>query len=163
MQKSRSANFLILNGALVALIGLIAGVGLLFEVLDAVAIWPFFVELPSGFPGTQTGWQLAHVAGLMNGMLMIVCALAIGFLEIEGLRRRLIVWCMVYTGWGNTLFFHFANFSANRALALEPSKLGTVDTAGAIGYFFGATTIPCTLLAVLILAFAAYRRTFRSG
>ena len=65
---------------------------------------------------------------------------------------------MIYTGWGNTFFFHFGNFSRNRALAIDDTRLGSVDSLGVIGYVFGATTIPCTVLAMVLVAMSARDR-----
>ena len=63
---------------------------------------------------------------------------------------------MVYTGRGNTIFFHCGNFSRNRALALEETRLGAPDLIGTIGYIFGGTTIPLTILALSLIAMSAW-------
>ena len=97
---------LIAHGAAVALVGLLSGLGLLFSILDAVAVWPVFWELENGMIGTQPGWQLAHVAGLMNGILMILCALACAHIHASVFTHRWVCISMVITGWGNTVFFH---------------------------------------------------------
>ena len=155
---SSARMLLIFNGACVALIGLVSGIGLIFEVLDVIAFWPILIELESGFPGTQKGWQLAHVAGLTNGILMMTIALILPHIEPGVRSAKWIVYSLIYTGWGNTLFFHFANFSTNRALAIDDTRLGSVDTAGILGYIFGASTIPFTIIAITLVVIAAYRR-----
>ena len=151
----KSSHLLIAHGAAVALVGLLSGLGLLFSILDAVAVWPLLLNLDDGMLGTQAGWQLAHVAGLMNGMLMIICALACTHINATAITHRWVCISMVITGWGNTVFFHLGNLSGNRALAVEPSKLGEPDTLGIIGYIFGAATIPFTTLALVLIIRAA--------
>lgn len=155
---NRLQTLLILNGSLVLLLGLISGIGLLIEVLNAIDLWPVFIALESGFPGTQKGWQLAHVAGVMNGILMIIGALLFSVLNTTRQCEYWITISLIYTGWGNSIFFHCANFSSNRALALNTTQLGEPDTIGAIGYFFGASTIPFTITAFILFALIAYRQ-----
>ena len=153
---SRPINYLLLNGALVTIVGLLSGIGLLFEILDMVALWPIFIELENGFPGTENGWQLAHVAGLMNGMLMLLIGVVMIHISPTPVHQRWISRCMIYTGWGNTLFFHLGNFSSNRALALEATRVGEVDLIGTLGYVIGGSTIPLTIVAAILVARTIY-------
>ena len=63
----RLANLVIGHGMVVLLIGLVAGVMLIFSLLDAVTLWP----LPAwevSVPGSTRGWQAAHVGGILNGV-----------------------------------------------------------------------------------------------
>ena len=64
---------------------------------------------------------------------------------------------MVYTGWGNTIFFHCANLSSNRGLSAGATRLGEPDVLGAIGYIIGGSTIPFTIIAVSLMGVAATR------
>lgn len=146
---------LIQQGAVVAVIGLLSGFGLVFSILDALHVWPVTLPYAGDIPGSEHGWRVAHVAGVMNGMLMIIAGLAL-VPVLPGIRaQRWVVWGMVYTGWGNTVFFHCANLSANRGLSAGTTQLGDADALGAIGYLIGASTIPLTIVALGLLARAA--------
>ena len=156
LRAERGRLILIVNGAIIAVIGLLSGFGLVFAILDAVHVWP--LTIPSGkIPGSEHGWRVAHVAGVMNGMLMMI----IGFAMVHALpqlrAQAWIVWGMVYTGWGNTVFFHCANLSSNRGLSAGTTKLGEADLLGTIGYLVGGSTIPFTILAVSLVGIAAAR------
>ena len=55
------------HGMLVLLVGLVAGVMLVFSMLEAVTLWP----LPAWevqVPGSTRGWSAAHVGGILNGV-----------------------------------------------------------------------------------------------
>ena len=58
-QTESTAYRVIGHGLLVLLVGLVAGVMLIFSLLDAVTLWP----LPAWevtLPGSTRGWQAAH-------------------------------------------------------------------------------------------------------
>jgi len=82
----RLQHLVIGNGLVVLLIGLIAGVMLIFSLLDAIALWP----LPAWevkVPGSTRGWQAAHVGGILNGVMVSGSALLMAKLELVGLTQ----------------------------------------------------------------------------
>lgn len=149
---------LLANGAAIAVIGLVSGFGLVFAILEAYHVWPVTIPNDSPIPGSEHGWRVAHVAGVMNGMLMIIVGLALVAVQAGEKARPWIVWSMVYTGWGNTIFFHLANVSSNRGLSAGTTKLGEADVAGILGYLIGGSTIPFTILAMTLIGLAAMKR-----
>ncbi|MCX7062220.1 MAG: hypothetical protein NTZ11_15215 [Gammaproteobacteria bacterium] len=149
---------LLMHGAAVAVIGLVSGFGLVFAILDAWQVWPVTLNTTVPVPGSEHGWRVAHVAGVLNGMLMILVGLALVPAAPGPVAQRWIVGGLVWTGWGNTVFFHLANASSNRALTAGSSRLGEADVAGVIGYLVGGSTIPFTILAMLLLGLAARRQ-----
>lgn len=153
---------LLMHGALVAVVGLLSGFGFVFVILQAVTVWPFTLPLDAPIPGSERGWRVAHVAGVMNGLLLMLAGLALPHLRATQRAQRWIVWGLVYTGWGNTVFFHCANFSSNRGLTAGPSRFGEADWPGIVGYLVGGSTIPFTITALLLIALAAARR-LRAG
>ena len=155
--SERGRLILIINGALVALIGLLSGFGFVFEILNSISVWPVSFEMSGDFPGSERGWRVAHVAGVMNGMLIILVALALPHIQASLRAQFWIVAGMIYTGWGNTLFFHLANFSNNRALSAGTTQYGEADWLGVVGYLFGGSTIPFTITAFILIALSAYR------
>lgn len=155
MTLQRGRLRLIQQGAVIAVIGLLSGFGLVFAILDAVHVWPFTLPFDGEIPGSEHGWRVAHVAGVMNGMLMILVGLALVPARPSARAQPWMVWGMVYTGWGNTVFFHCANLSGNRGLSAGTTRLGDADWLGALGYLIGASTIPFTIIALGLLALSA--------
>lgn len=149
---------LIMHGCIIAVIGLLSGFGLVFVILDAVTVWPLTIPTEAPFPGSERGWRVAHVAGVMNGLMMVIIGLALVQVMPGKRSQGWIVWGMIYTGWGNTVFFHCANFSSNRALSAGVTRYGEADWLGAVGYLVGGSTIPFTVIAVTLLGMAARRQ-----
>lgn len=151
----RLANLVIGHGMVVLLIGLVAGVMLIFSLLDAVTLWP----LPAwevSVPGSTRGWQAAHVGGILNGVMVAGVALLMGRLGLEGRAAAWVGWGMIITGWGNTIFYWAGNLSANRGLSVGSTPFGEGDLAGALAFFGGGIGMFFTFVAVIILARAAF-------
>ena len=149
---------LLMHGTLIAIIGLLSGFGLVFVILEAVHVWPVTIPHDGAIIGSERGWRVAHVAGVMNGMLMMLAGLALVWSQPGLKAQRWVVWGMIYTGWGNTVFFHCANLSSNRALSAGTTKYGEADVLGIIGYIVGGSTIPFTIIALALIGAAAARR-----
>lgn len=149
------ANRLIGHGMLVLLLGLIAGVMLIFSLLDAVTLWP----LPAwevAIPGSTRGWQAAHVGGIVNGVMMAGVALLMIRFELTDSRAFWVGRGMIVMGWGNTVFYWAGNLAANRGLSVARTPFGEGDIAGALAFLGGGVGMVFTFIAVIILARSAF-------
>jgi len=156
-ESERLAYLVIGHGMVVLLIGLLAGVLLIFSLLEAVTLWP----LPAwevDIPGTTRGWQAAHVGGILNGVLLCGCALLMLKLELIDKRAFWVGWGMVITGWANTVFYWAGNFSQNRGLSIAATPFGEGDIAGALACLGGGAGMVFTTIAVFILARAGFEK-----
>lgn len=143
------------HGMLVLLIGLIAGVLLIFSLLQAVTIWP----LPAwevALPGSTRGWQAAHVGGIVNGVMMGGVGLLMARLELTGRRLAWVGWGMIIMGWGNTVFYWAGNLAANRGLSVGATPFGDGDLAGALAFLGGGAAMVVAFVAVVMLARSAF-------
>ncbi|MEJ2089716.1 MAG: hypothetical protein P8Y69_14830 [Gammaproteobacteria bacterium] len=155
-QSERLQHLVIGHALLVVLVGLIAGLMLVFALLDAVTIWP----LPTWnvtVPGSIRGWSAAHVGGILNGVMIIVFALLMTRLALTGARLTLVAWGLVITGWGNTLFYWAGNLADNRGLSVGTTPFGEGDLAGALAFLGGGVAMIFTFIVVYVLARAAFR------
>ncbi len=149
------ANKVIGHGMLVLLLGLIAGVMLIFSLLDAVTLWP----LPAwevSVPGSTRGWQAAHVGGIVNGVMMAGVALLMVRLALTDSRALWVGRGMIIMGWGNSVFYWAGNLAANRGLSVAETPFGEGDIAGALAFLGGGVGMVFTFIAVIILARGAF-------
>lgn len=154
---SRLQYLIIANGMSVLLIGLVAGVMLIFSLLDAVSIWPLPIWEVS-VPGSTRGWQAAHVGGILNGVMIAGSALLIQKLHLSTSRENWIGWGMIITGWANTVFYWAGNVADNRGLSVADTPYGSADLAGSIAYLGGGVGMIFTFIAVSLLAITAFSR-----
>jgi hypothetical protein len=143
------------HGLLVLLIGLVAGVMLIFSLLDAVTLWP----LPAWevtVPGSTRGWQAAHVGGILNGVMIAGSALLLHKLKLTDRAANWAGWGLIVTGWANTIFYWAGNFSKNRGLSVSDTPFGPGDVFGAMAFLGGGAGMIFTFIAFIIMARAAF-------
>ncbi|MFT5572644.1 MAG: hypothetical protein ACI9FR_001568 [Cryomorphaceae bacterium] len=145
------------HGALVLVIGLISGLMLIFSMLKGFVVWPI-MDIPHELPGTVRGWKAAHVGGITNGLLIIVVALAMAKLPLTARAIKLVFWSLLATGWGNTLFYWGGNLSPNRGISFHANEYGETNFAGLIAFIGGGVPMLFTILALVILALAAFKK-----
>ncbi len=139
------------NGLLVILVAMLAGFMLMFSLLGGVEIWPGkIVSVP--MYGTTDGWVRAHTGGSLNGVLVIVVALAMPFLRLSEFMQKFTAYGFIYIAWSFTVFYWLGNASSNRALSLGPNPLGEPDMIGLIGFLPG---LPSVVLVIILLAAGA--------
>ena len=156
-ENQRLAFLTIFTGLLVIFVGLVAGLGLTFSLLEAVALWP----LPAwevSLPGSVRGWQAAHVGGILNGVMIVGAGLLMLKLGLKERKSFLVGWGMIITGWANTVFYWAGNLSLNRGLSVSDTALGESDLAGSIAYLIGAPGMVFTFIAVIILILESFKR-----
>jgi hypothetical protein len=156
-ETARLSHLGIGHGMLVLLIGLLSGFGLVFSLMDAVALWPL-PAIEVAIPGSTRGWQAAHVGGILNGVMMAGAALLITRFELTGKRLLWVAWGMIITGWGNTLFYFAGNFSQNLGLSMGETPFGPGDIWGALSFIGGGGAMFFTIVATILLAMVAFEK-----
>jgi hypothetical protein len=88
ISMDRLQRVMLANGFLVILVSMLAGFMLMFSLLGGLEVWPgTIVAIP--VYGTGEGWVRAHSGGAMNGLLVIVIALALPKLSLSPMLQRL--------------------------------------------------------------------------
>jgi len=147
----RLQRIMIGHGLLVLLVSMFAGFMLMFSLLGGFEIWPGKI-LPIPTYGTSEGWVRAHSGGAMNGILVIVVALALPKLALSESMQKLIAWGFIYVAWSFTVFYWLGNAAGNRALSMGDNPLGESDLIGIIGFLPG---LPSVFIVVALLAIGA--------
>lgn len=100
--SERLQSTMIAHGALVFLVGMLAGFPYAFVLIQKVALWP----LPSVDwtpPGDVRGWRMAHLEGILNGLTLIAVAAAAPRLRLGPRPQAWVAWGLIATAWGNIL------------------------------------------------------------
>jgi len=86
--ESRLRSKMIHHGALVILLGLLAG-------------FPFALVITGDLAGSERAWKMAHLEGVLNGLLLIAVAAAGGNLRLAPRRQAWMAGAFIVTAWGN--------------------------------------------------------------
>ena len=113
----------IIHGSIVILIGMLAGIMLTFSVLGEISFWPVF-SMTIDVPGSTSMWRGAHTGPIMNGLMCIVLAGALSFVNADIKSARNICNSLVLMVWGNTIFYIARMWGTNRGLALKSERFG---------------------------------------
>ncbi|MCB1754819.1 MAG: hypothetical protein KDJ38_04820 [Gammaproteobacteria bacterium] len=82
-------------------------------------------------------------------------------LSLTGKREFWVGWGMIITGWANTIFYWAGNFSQNRGLSVAETPFGAGDFWGALAFLGGGAGMVFTMLAVCVMALAAFEHAKR--
>ena len=80
----------VFHGAVVVMLGLLAG-------------FPHAFVLTGQLVGEERAWRMAHLEGLLNGMLMMLAAAVAGSLALTASQQSWLLWSLVAAGYGNVI------------------------------------------------------------
>lgn len=88
--ESSDRSALVFHGIVVIFLGLLAG-------------FPFAFVVTGDLAGDVRAWRMAHLEGVLNGMLMIAVAAAGGSLSLARSRSRWVFRSLCVAGYGNVV------------------------------------------------------------
>lgn len=144
------------HAAIILLIGMLAGVGLLVSLVGGVEVWPGKI-LALELPGQTAAWVRTHIGGMLNAILIMVAALVLPVLGFDAAGARRIAWMLVGTGWANTVFYWAAILAANRALTFGDNRFGPWSIVSLVGLAPALVFVFISIVAVVLLARQAFR------
>jgi hypothetical protein len=104
---------MVFHGAAVVLLGMLAG-------------FPYAFVVTGDLPGSERAWRMAHLEGVLNGLLMLAVAGVGGRLALSAGQARVLFWALVVTGYGNVVAAVIGATFAVRGLAPGGSFSNTI-------------------------------------
>jgi len=108
---------LVAHGALVFLLGMAAGFPFGFLLLGRLELWPIPGSLPIEMPGDVRGWRMAHLEGVLNGLLLISVGAFGDRLRLSPRAAGIVFWGLLACAWGNIVASWIAPLVGARGLA----------------------------------------------
>jgi hypothetical protein len=96
---------LIFHGAIVIILGLLAG-------------FPFVMVLNGSMEGEVRAWRMAHLEGILNGLVCLAAAGVIGYLSLDVKKLKLLAWSLIVMSYGNLIASVVGASTGNRGLEL---------------------------------------------
>jgi hypothetical protein len=103
----RYVSKMLFHGAGVIWVGLLAG-------------FPFGLVVMGRLEGDVRAWRMAHLEGVLNGLLTIAAGAALKHLSLDERRVSLYAWCFIVAAWGNVIASIIAALVRQRGLELAP-------------------------------------------
>ncbi len=97
----RLQSLLIAHGALIFLIGMIIGFPFAFHILGRIELSPIPISFDVQIPGDYRGWRMAHLQGILNGLLLMGISVLGSRLRLTDRAAEWIVRGLLVCGWGN--------------------------------------------------------------
>lgn len=133
---------LIANGALVLLAGFVAGFPYGSTVVASIAPGAAAAD----FAEPLRAWHMAHLEGVLNGLLMIAAAAAAGALTLSSASQRVILWGLIVSGWTNIVASTISALTGGRGTAVTGLDWNTLDFLLFMAGILGAVSAAVALL-----------------
>ena len=147
--SERLQSTMIAHGALVFLIGMVAGFPYAFVLLQKVALWPL-PALDWTPPGDVRGWRMAHLEGILNGLTLIGVAAAGERITLGARGQAWVAWGLIVTAWGNILASVIGPLCGGRGLEFGGGL------ANSLMYLLFVAAIVTVLIAMSLVARGAF-------
>jgi hypothetical protein len=103
-----------LNAVLVITVGLVFGG---FPLVWVVVREVYGQHPPVPLGGDYRGWLMAHLEGILNGLLVIGLAASVRARAMGARAERVLVWSLLVSAWGNTVASVLAPLLGVRGMA----------------------------------------------
>jgi hypothetical protein len=156
-QSERRHLLLIAHGAALMLLGMLCGFAFTFYLLGEIGVSPIPFAWGLEMPGSERGWRAAHLGNILNGLMIVAMATALGRVRLSETADRWVFGSLLVTGWGNAAFYLFGNLAPNRGLSLGANRLGEGNAFGALAYVPAIAAAVCVIGVLILLLQAALR------
>jgi hypothetical protein len=153
--SERLRSLMVAHGALVFLVGMAAGFPFAFVILGKVALWPVPGAIPWNGPGDVRAWRMAHLEGILNGLLLFAVAAVAPQISLGRRAQKVVAWSLIATAWGNMIASLVGPLSGGRGLEFG----GTF--ANSLMYVLFVIAVVTVVIAMALVAVGAFRRARR--
>ena len=150
--EERLRALLVANGALVFVVGLLAGFPFTFLILGKIVLWPVLGAIEVHLPGDVRAWRMAHLEGILNGLTLIAVAAVAPWLALGRGAQRALAWLLIVTAWGNVVASVIGPIFGGRGLEFGGSL------ANSLMYLLFVAAVVAVLVAMGLVFWGAMRR-----
>jgi hypothetical protein len=101
LEKTRL--LLVLHGLGLWVTAILVGWMYMFSLLGEIVLFPILPSIDLQIPGEARAWNMAHLEGITNGLLLMALAVVAPLLELSPKQSRIVLWSAAITAWGFTL------------------------------------------------------------
>ena len=154
--SDRLQSTMIAHGALVFLVGMVAGFPFAFVLLQKVVLWPL-PALDWTPPGDVRAWRMAHLEGILNGLTLIAVAAAGRRIALGARAEAWVGWGLIVTAWGNIVAAVIGPVFGARGLEFGDG------VANSLMYLLFVVAIVAVMVAMTLVARGAFAAARHAG
>src|SRR5262245_61606363 len=154
--SDRLQSTMIAHGALVFLVGMVAGFPFAFVLLQKVVLWPL-PALDWAPPGDVRAWRMAHLEGILNGLTLIAVAAAGRRVTLGARAQAWVGWGLIVTAWGNIVASVIGPVFGARGLEFGDG------VANSLMYLLFVVAIVAVMVAMTLVARGAFAAARHAG
>ena len=136
------SRYLLFHGSIVLFIGLLSGIPM-----------GSAINRKKGEEAVRA-WRVAHSGLIMDGLLMLIIALIVPYLQVGELAVWTLVWVLVISGYGFVMALPLGAWKGYRGLVPKPHGINTIVYAGNVIGVVGS------LVGIAIVIFGSLRALY---
>ena len=149
-------SLLVLNGIGLLISAALSGWLHFFQLLGEIDLWPIINHVEGQVPGEARAWVMAHLEGIMNGLLLIAIAASCRWLTLSTTQFRWLFYSSLTFSWLFTLPAIANAWFGTRGLAFGGGPFGD-SLANNVIYLFGWPAMIGVHIAFALLAWGAWK------
>ncbi len=157
MMTERDRILLVANGIGLWITAVLVGWMYMFMLLGEVVLFPVIPSIDLQIPGEARAWNMAHLEGITNGLLLMGLAALAPLLTLSERQGRVLFWSAIITGWGFTLPAWATALAGTRGLAFDGGPFPG-GVANSVIYLTGWPPVVTVHLVFGLLLWGSIRR-----
>jgi hypothetical protein len=153
----RTRLLLVLHGLGLWVTAILVGWMYMFSLLGEVVLFPVLPSIDLQIPGEARAWNMAHLEGITNGLLLMALAVVAPLLDLSPKQARIVLWSAAITAWGFTLPAWANALVGTRALAYDGGPF-IGGLANNVIYLTGWPAVVAVHVLFAVLLVAGFRR-----
>ena len=97
--SERMRTLLFLNGVGLLILAIFIGWIWFFTLLGRIVLWPIPIEIPISVPDDGRAWRMAHMEGLLHGLLLMDWAAGGRFIRLSARQFKWFFWSALTNAW----------------------------------------------------------------
>lgn len=152
----RKRALLLVNGVGLLISSALTGWFYFFHLLGEIDLWPVIEHLPARVPGETRAWNMAHLEGITNGLLLMVIAACGDRLKLNPRQFNWLFYTSLVFAWLFTLPAIANAWFGSRGLAFGGGPFGD-SLANNVIYLFGWPPIVAVHIAFGLLFWGGWQ------
>lgn len=153
----RTRLLLVIHGIGLWISAILVGWMFMFSLLGEVVLFPLIPSIDLKIPGEARAWNMAHLEGITNGLLLMVLGGLMPLIKPSARQARVVLWSAGIAAWGFTLPAWANALAGTRGLAFGGGPF-TSGVANDIIYLSGWPAVVAVHILFAVLLVATWRR-----